>query len=170
MISCRFCLFVAKIHHVFSNMSLLLKKSYNQRVHLCYVHIGLRFTTYEYIPPLLALRSLFRKSYLLVKRSQLLRVHIFLRLRLTTISETVAGLCLFQTRVMRTKFDFCDHYCNESVLYTWSRYYVKGLLPVSVVNGAVNRFTPPLIVCLSLAMTCISNVPCRVHSQFINLR
>jgi len=54
-----------KFHRVFSNMSLFLKKTYKQRGHLCYMHIGLRFTTYVYLPPLLTLRSLFivsRKS------------------------------------------------------------------------------------------------------------
>jgi hypothetical protein len=34
-----------KIRHVFSNMSLFLKKSYNQRGHLCYMHICLRLTS-----------------------------------------------------------------------------------------------------------------------------
>ena len=61
-----------KIGRLFSNMFLYLKKSYKQRGHLCYVQIGLRFMTYEYLSPLLTLRSLFivsYKSYLLVKRS-----------------------------------------------------------------------------------------------------
>jgi hypothetical protein len=56
--------------------------------------MGLRFTTYEYLPTLLTLRSLFtvsHKSYLLMKRSYLLRVHLRLRFRLTTFSETVAS-------------------------------------------------------------------------------
>jgi hypothetical protein len=44
-------------------ISLFLKKSYKQRGHLCYVHIGLRFTTCVYLPPLVTLRSFFyRKS------------------------------------------------------------------------------------------------------------
>ena len=66
-------------------MSLFLKKSYKQRGH--------RFTTYEYLRRLLTLRSAFiisRKYYLLVKRSILLRVHLHLRLPLTTFSGTVA--------------------------------------------------------------------------------
>ena len=67
-----------KIRNVLSNMSLFLKKRYEQRGHLCYMHISLRFTTYKYlIYHHLILRSLFiisRKSYLydlwpLVKRS-----------------------------------------------------------------------------------------------------
>jgi len=37
-----------------------MKKSYKHCGHLCYKHIGLRFTTYEYLPPLLTLKS---KSY-----------------------------------------------------------------------------------------------------------
>jgi hypothetical protein len=36
-----------------------IRKSYKQHGHLCYMHIGLQFTTYVYLPPLLALRSLF---------------------------------------------------------------------------------------------------------------
>jgi len=48
-----------KIRRVFSIMSLFLKKSYKQRGHICYVYIGLRFTTYVYLPPLVTLRSFF---------------------------------------------------------------------------------------------------------------
>jgi len=34
------------IRRVFFNMSLFLKKSYKQHDYFCYVHRGLRFTTY----------------------------------------------------------------------------------------------------------------------------
>jgi hypothetical protein len=62
-----------KIRRVFSNVSLFPKKICKQRGHLCYMYIGLRFTTYEYPPPLLTLRSLFIVS-------------------LKSISETVVSL------------------------------------------------------------------------------
>jgi hypothetical protein len=45
-ICCAVLVNIRKIRRVFSNMSLFLKKSYKQRYHLCYTHIGLRFTTY----------------------------------------------------------------------------------------------------------------------------
>jgi hypothetical protein len=50
-ICCAVLVNIRKIRRVFSNMSLFLKKSYKQRYHLCYTHICLRFTTYEYLPP-----------------------------------------------------------------------------------------------------------------------
>ena len=55
--------FIAKI----SSRVLSLKKSYKERDHLCYVHVGLRFTVYEYLPKLLTVWYLFiesRTSYL----------------------------------------------------------------------------------------------------------
>ena len=58
----------------------------------CYVQLGLRFTTYVYLPPLLTLQStviVSRKYYLLVKLSYILIVQARLRLRLTTFSGTV---------------------------------------------------------------------------------
>ena len=63
-----------KTRRVFSNIChYSWKRGYKQRGHLWYMHIGLRFTTYEYPPPLLTLRSLFIVS-------------------LKSISETVVSL------------------------------------------------------------------------------
>jgi len=64
-------LIATEISTVSSHVCLFLKKNYKKGSHLCYVHVCLRFTTYECLPPLLTLRSHFivsRKSYLLVKR------------------------------------------------------------------------------------------------------
>jgi len=72
-----------------------------------------RFTTYECLPPLLILRSHFivsRKYYLLVKQSQLLRVHPCLRLMLFNEDITWLLILSFVWRRIVVKF-----------LYLWNR-------------------------------------------------